>query len=215
MHLKRQNIKKFWAVPRKGTKYLTVASHEQNSGIPIVVVMRDILGFIKNKKELQKLINEKKVLVNNKEIRDVKFPIVLFDSISFPEIKKHYRAVLKAKKLGFEEISDKEALLRIYKIIDKTQLPGKKVQVNLSNGKNILSSEKVKVGDFAILNLSDNKITKVISLEKGSEVIVVKGKHVGSEGKIKEIHQEGQNTIAEIAIKEEDIKVNIKNLFAK
>ena len=69
-------------------------------------------------------------------------------------------------------------------------------------------------GDFVILNNKDNKITKIISPKKGTEIVVVKGKHIGSTGKIKDVHEEGENDIAEIAISgEEDIKVDIKNLF--
>jgi small subunit ribosomal protein S4e len=214
-HLKRQNIKKFWPIARKGTKYLSVTSHEKSKGIPLVVVMREILKFVKNKKELQGLINDKRVLINGKIIRDVKYPVILFDSVSFPDIKKYYQAVLKDKKIGFNEISAKQAETRIYKIIDKRQLPGKKTQVNLSNGKNILSSEKVSVGDFVILNNSDNKIMKTIPLEKGLNIVVIKGKHMGTQGKIKEINEEGKNKIALLnpVDGEEEIKVDIKNLF--
>jgi len=214
-YLKRQTIKKFWPIPRKGTKYLTTASHNKNSSIPLVVVAREILGFVANKKELQKLINEKKIKVNGKIVVDAKLPIALFDCIALPDAKKNYKAVLKNKKIGFIEISDKEAESRIYKVLDKKQLKNKKIQLNLSNGKNILFSEKIKVGDFVVLIFKDNKILKTISLDKGSEVIVVKGKHMGVAGKIKNIKVEGQNTIAEIEVENETIKVNVNNLYVK
>ena len=215
MHLKRQSIKKSWPIPRKGTKYLAVAAHEKNQGIPLSVVMRDILGLTRNKKELQKLINDKKVLVNGKTVRDVKYPILLFDSISFPEVKKHYRAVLKDKKMSFEEESESAAKNRAYRVMNKKQLKGNKTQLNLSNGKNLLSSEKVDTGDFVVLNFDDNKIVKKISLQKGTEAIVVKGKHMGMQGKIKEITGEGNSKIAEIVVDGEGIKVDIENLFAR
>jgi len=213
-HLKRQKIENFWPIPRKGTKYLTVAAHSKNDSIPLVVVMREILGLVNNKKELQKLINEKKVVVNGKVIRDVKYPISLFDNISFPGIKKHYKAILKAKRYGFEEINEKQAQNKTYRVKDKKELKGKKTQINLNNGKNILSADKVKVGDFVVLNLKENKITKTISLEKGIDVVVIKGKHMGVQGKVKEISEEGQNKIALVSNDNEDIKVNVENLFA-
>ena len=43
MYLKRHKIGKFWPVPRKGTKYLAVATHNKNDAIPLVVVVRDVL----------------------------------------------------------------------------------------------------------------------------------------------------------------------------
>ena len=196
MYLKRQKIKKFWPVSKKGTKYLAVATHEKSKAIPLIIVMREVLGLVKNRKELQKLLNEKKVLINNKKIRDFRYPVILFDNLSFPKIKKHYKAVLKNKKFCLEEISEKEAGTRIYKVESKKSLKNKKVQLNLSNGKNILSSEKINVGDFVTINLSDNKITKIESLKSGINVIVIRGKHIGIIGKIKEIREEGHKKIA-------------------
>lgn len=215
MYLKRQAVRIFWPIPRKGKKYLAVATHEASRGIPLVVVMRDILNFVKNKKELKKLINDKKILINRKVIRKINYPVLLFDSISFPSIKKNYRAVLKNKKVGFKEIEENEASTRIYKIISKKRLKGGKMQINLSSGKNILSSEKARVGDFAVLNVFENKIIRMIALQKGTNVAVVSGKHIGVYGKIKGIKSEGQNKIAEIiSDKGEGIEVDTKNLFA-
>ena len=42
MYLKRNCIGKFWPVPRKGTKYQAVATHDKNESIPLIVVARDI-----------------------------------------------------------------------------------------------------------------------------------------------------------------------------
>ena len=64
-HVNRQNIGKFWAIPRKGTKYLAVSSNEKKESIPLIVVIRDILKIIRNKKELQKSMNEKKIKIEN------------------------------------------------------------------------------------------------------------------------------------------------------
>ena len=85
----------------------------------------------------------------------------------------------------------------------------------MSNGKNLISNEKINVGDFVVLS-HDNKLGKIISLKKDVEVIVIKGKHIGKEGKIKEIYEEGENTLAVIIMpSKEEVKVNIKNLYVK
>lgn len=212
MHVKRQTIGKFWPVPRKGTKYLATASHEKSKGIPLVVIMRDVLKFVRNKKELQGLINDDKVLINGKIVRDVKYPIILFDSLSFPSIKKYYRAVLENKKISIKEITEAESKKRIYKVIDKKLLKGKKVQVNLINGRNILLEEKINTGDFIVLD-SNNKVIKVLELQKGSKAVVTKGKHIGAEGSVKNVSEEGGSKIVELSSKDGDIKVHIKNIF--
>ena len=95
-YIKRQKIGKFWPIPRKGTKYLAVSTHNKRSSIPLVVVMRDILELVRNSKELKKALNEKKVMINSKKIKEINYPVGLFDVISVNG--KNYRAVLSEKK---------------------------------------------------------------------------------------------------------------------
>jgi small subunit ribosomal protein S4e len=214
MYIKRQQIKKFWPVPRKGTKYLSAPSHEITKAVPLVIVMRDVLRLVKTKKELKRLVNENKIMINGKIVKDVNYPLVVFDSLSFPHIKKYYRAILKRKKIGIEEIDEKKASNRAYKVVDKKQLKDKKIQLNLNNGKNIICDKKISTGDFVVLENNTNKIIENLSLGKGSEVIVMRGKHIGARGKIKDISEEGNNRIADIKRDdEEEIKVDVKNLF--
>ena len=213
-HVNRQNIGKFWAVPRKGSKYLAVSTHNQHESVPLVVVLRDILKIIINKKELKRLINEKKIQINHKEIRTTNYPVSLFDVINFVEAKKNYKATLSEhKKMIFEEISNKEAETKIFKILNKMILSGKKIQLNLMNGKNIISNEKANTGDSVLLNLKDNKIVKIIPMEKGENVFVIKGKHAGHKGKIENIMERGGKTIVKIVSDEGKVNVWIKNII--
>jgi small subunit ribosomal protein S4e len=215
MHVKRKTIPILWPVARTGTKYMAVSTHNKTDSIPLIIALRDILEIVKTKKELKALLNDKKVLINNKIVKEVNYPICLFDALSFPSIKKHFRAEIINKKMNFKEISEKESLVKIFKVIGKKILGNKKVQINLTDGKNIISSEKMSVGDFVVIN-NENKIIKIISLKKDVEVIAIKGKHIGKEGKIKELIKEGENSLALIVMPSKDeVKVNIKNLFAK
>jgi len=214
-HLKRQNIGKFWPIARKGTKYLAVASHNQKDSMPLVVVMRDVLGLVKSKKELRKLINEKKIKINHKEITDVNYPIRLFDKLILVDAKKNYRASLsKNKKFILEEVSDKVAEKKLYKIIGKKMLPGKKVQLNLMHDKNIISNEKVSVGDSVLFNFKENKVEEMVPMEKGKKGFVIKGKHAGYQGMIDEIMDRGGKKIAKISSDEGKINVWTKNIVA-
>lgn len=213
-HTNRQNIGKFWPIPRKGTKYLAVAKHNKNESIPLVVVARDVLKIIRNKKELQRLINEKRIKINHKEIRETNYPICLFDVINLVDIKNNYRATFSEnKKMIFEKISDKESETKIFKVINKKILSGKRVQLNLMHGKNIISKEKVKTGDSLLLNLKDNKIIEIITMEKGKNIFVIKGKHIGQKGKIDDILERGGKTIAKIISSKGKINVWIKNII--
>ncbi len=214
VHLKRQNIGKFWAIPRKGTTYLSVASHNKKNSIPLVVVLRDILKLIKNKKELKRLINEKQIQINHKEIRSTNYPVCLFDIINLPGAKKNYKATLsKNKKMIFEEVSDKEAQTKILKVTNKKILPGNKIQVNFMHGKNLIVKEKVNAGDSVLLNLKENKIEKILPMEKGKTAFVIWGKHAGYYGKIDSIEERGGKQIAKIRSEDSKINVWIKNLI--
>ena len=214
MHIKRKTIPDFWPIPRTGTKYMAVPSHNPYNSVSLMMILRDILKIAKTRKEIKKLLNEKKILVNGKIVKETNYPITLFDSIAMPSIKKYYKADLENRRMILRDVSDKESHTRIYKVIGKSILPGKKVQLNLSNGRNIISSEKISVGNFVIMNNTENKILKVVPLKENLEVLVIKGKHTGKRGKVKEIIKEGENTIAKIASKHEEIKANVNNLFA-
>lgn len=214
MHLKRNKIEKFWPIPKKGTKYMAVATHNKKQAIPLLIILRDILKIAENKKEIKRLLNTGQILVNNKKIKDTNFPISLFDIITIPALKKNFKAVLSEnKKIILKEVSDKEAEIKIYKVIGKRILKNKKTQLNLSQGKNIFSNEKVNIKDSVVINLKDNKMMKILSLKKGGLVFVLKGKHSGIIGKLENITLEGNKQIAEISKGKDKIKVWSKNLM--
>jgi small subunit ribosomal protein S4e len=214
MHFKRKTIPKFWPIPRKGTKYIAVPSHNQYDSIPLVVVMRDILKFVKNKKELKKLLNEKQILVNYKVVKETNYAISLLDILGFPAMKKNYKAILSQhKKIEFLEVSGKEAETKVYKVIGKKVLPKNKIQINLMNGRNIFTKEKVKTGDSVLFDLKTNKIIKFIPLEKGKNVYITEGKHAGKTGKINELVERGGKRIAKISTEQEKINVWIKSIL--
>jgi small subunit ribosomal protein S4e len=213
MHIKRRTIPNFWPVQRTGTKYLAVPSHNQNEAIPLILAMRELLGLVKTKKELKKILNEKKVLVNGKIVMEVNYPISLFDSLAIPSINKYFRATLSGKRLQLETINEKDTDTSVCKVINKTILSGKKIQLNLGKGRNIIFSDKIEVGNFVIMDNKKNKIQKIIPLDKNEKVLVIKGKHTGLRGKIKEIVKEGQNEIAKVKTAGEEISTNIENLF--
>jgi small subunit ribosomal protein S4e len=215
MHQKRKAIPKLWALARTGTKYLAVSDHNQRTSIPLVVVLRDMLKLVQTKKELKGLLYKKQIKVNTRIVEEGNYPIQLFDTLSLVDAKKNYRAVIKGKRIAFEEITDKENSIRAYKVLDKKIMAGKKIQINLDGGRNLITNEKINPGEFVIMT-SDNKINKVITLKKDVEVITIEGKHIGKEGKIKDIFKEGENTLATIITpKKEEVKVNINNLYAK
>jgi len=209
MHLKRNKIPKTWPLPRKGKKYIVRPSHGLKNSIPLLIVLRDILRLVKTRKEAKKLLSLGKIRINGKMIRDERFPLTLFDNLSLKD--KNFKLIYKNKKFDVIEISGKEAEEKIAKIIGKKILKGNKIQVNLNDGKNYLLNEKVKVGDSAIINLKENKISEVLPFKKGCKIMFIAGKHVGEVGEVEAIDE--KKKIIVLKVGNEKINSKIDNLM--
>jgi len=212
MHLKRQKVPKSWPIARKGTTYVIKPNFSLQKGIPILIVLRDILKIAQNRKEVKKALHLKQILVNSKIAINEKNSVLLFDTITIIPSKKNYKLALTEKgKFKVEEIKEKESLSKIVKIVNKKTLKGKKTQLNLSDGKNILSDLKCNVHDSVILDLKDKKIIKILPLKEKANAIIFAGKHSGIKGVINKIKLEDK--IAELNINEKNVNVLIKQLM--
>jgi small subunit ribosomal protein S4e len=196
MHLKREQSPKNWPIERKGTTYLVRPRYNIEKGVPILLIIRDILKLAKDRRETKKALNAKQVLLNNRIVFDDRDNALLFDVVTILPAKgsslseKYYRIEInKNKKFTLTEINSKEANHKTAKIINKTVLKGKKTQLNLSDGRNFLSEIKCRVNDSLLINLKDKKIEECISLQKGAKAIVFAGKHMGETGIIQEVHE--------------------------
>ncbi|MBS3072703.1 hypothetical protein J4477_02630 [Candidatus Pacearchaeota archaeon] len=203
MHLKRPNTSKIWPISRKGTKYLVVPSHSKEDGIPLLVILRDVLKIVKTRKELVKILREGKILVNDEKLRDERRTLVIFDVISIPDLNKYYKVSFSDnRKLSFEEISEKESHYKISKLSNKKVLNKGLIQLNFYDGRNILSKEKISVGDSAVINFRDKKLIKTLPITEKSKVMVISGKHRGERGVIESVGNK-------ISIKSKDSKFEI------
>jgi small subunit ribosomal protein S4e len=213
MHLKRQKAPKEWPIHRKGTKYVVRPKFSYKEGVPILIFLRDMLKIAQNRKEVKKSLQNKQILLNDKPVKDEKNTILLFDKIEIVPSKKFFSLTLsKFGKFTAEEIKENEAHEKIAKIIDKTILKKKKIQLNLSDGKNYLSNEPCKVNDSAIINFKDKKIKKFIPLKENTKVFIFAGKHTGNVGKINKIVNERK--MVELELENKKTNVLIKQIMA-
>lgn len=212
MHLKRQKVPKNWPIHRKGTTYVVNPNFGLQKGIPILIILRDILKIAQNRKEVKRALHLKQILVNSKIARNEKNSVSLFDTITIVPSKNSYRLELSDKgKFKVEKIKETESLNKIAKIVNKKTLKGKKTQLNLSDGKNILSDLKCNVQDSVILDLKNKKIIKILPLKEKTNAIIFAGKHAGEKGIISKIKLEDK--IAEININKKAVNVLIKQFM--
>ena len=67
-----------------------------------------------------------------------------------------------------------------------TTLKGKKTQLNLNDGSNVLSDKPIQINDTLYLDFQ-GKITKHVSVEKGKHCMIISGKYIGKNGKIENV----------------------------
>lgn len=228
VHLKRQNMPKNWPIVKKGNVF--IARSLSRKGIPLLIVLRDLLKIAQTRKEVKKAIQKKHLLINNKFFKDEKIGMTLFDTLSIIPSKTYYRLELsEIGKFELKQIKEEETNKKIVKVIDKRVLPGKKIQLNLSDGRNFLIDPKFKcrINDSVLINFKDKKIEKCLPLKENANAIVFAGKHSGKAGQIekiisklvsdaaiKTIEFKKERKMAILDSKKEKINVLIKQIMA-
>ncbi|MBI2452589.1 KOW motif-containing protein [Candidatus Pacearchaeota archaeon] len=198
MHQTRAEVTRKLPIERKGTKYVARARIDVKNSVPVVVAVRDMLKLARTAKEVNEMRKEKLLKINGKEVKDLRDSIRLFNIF---EADKHYvLALTKNGKFVFEETKEKS---RLCKVINKKILKGGKVQINLNDGSNILSKEKINIDDSAYLDF-EGKIKNHVKFDKGKECVVISGKYVGLKGRVESVEGKkakirlGHNKIAEL-----------------
>lgn len=193
-HLKRLAVPKSWDIKRKGITFITrpkPGAHSYEEGLPITLVLKDMLKYAHTTHEVKKLLINKSILVDGTRRKDHRFIIGLMDVISIPELKEYYRILVNEKgKLILVKIDEKEAKLKPCKITGK-KLVKKKMQLNLFDGRNILVDKKndYKTGDTIVIEIPSQKIVQHIKLERNAFLFITLGKKVGNVGKAENISQ--------------------------
>jgi len=213
MHLKRQEAPRRWPIPRKGSVYIVRSNSNLSNGIPVLIVLRDMLKIAQNRKEVKRAVHLRQILVNEKPVTDDKKAVSLFDIITIVPTKKHYIIELsKNRKFEARETEGGKSGKKVAKIVSKKILKQKKIQLNLNDGSNILSDKDYKINDSVVINFKDKKIDKHLSLKDGANVVVFDGKHAGETGKIEKMNSE--NKMAEIEVGGKKVSVLIKQIMA-
>jgi small subunit ribosomal protein S4e len=208
-HWKRQSVPKSWPIERKGSTYVVKPRFNVKAGIPVLIVLRDILKIAQNRAEAKRIIHLRQILINEKLVKDEKNNLLLFDTINIIPLKEYYRLELNEKgKFYLNKIKENETNKKIAKIINKKILKGKKTQINLSDGRNFFSDIKCNVNDSVLINLKEGKIEKCLPLKEKAKVVVFAGKHTGKNGEIGKLNLKEKTARVKIGEKEISILIN-------
>jgi small subunit ribosomal protein S4e len=203
MHIKKTKMPKSWPISRKGRgkRFIAVPSHSIKKGISLLFLLRDFLKIAKTRKEARFMTLGGLVKINNKIRKNENFPVQVFDTINLEKAKLNYRLEIVNKKFSLKKISEKEALEKVVKISGKSFISGNILQMNLDDGRNMLTKEKFSVGDSVLLNTKESKIVKILPLKEGANIEVILGKHAGEKGKLRGYENlvRGRNFIVKLA----------------
>lgn len=191
-HLKRIATPKTWSFLRKKHTFITKpapGAHSQTHATSVNTAVKELLGKATTTKEVKRIMKEQEILVDGKRRHDEKFNIGYMDVITFPKEKQSFRMTFNTKgKLVIIDVPAKEANLKISKIIGKHTIKGGKMQVNLSDGRNILLPKNdYNVGDSLLVELPTQTVKEHLPLKPGAAVMVYKGKYAGTEGVVENI----------------------------
>ncbi len=199
-HLKRLAAPRSWNVKRKENVWIVRSNpgpHKTKESVPLLLIIRDFLGYASNFREAKKIIGDGNVVVDNVIRKDPKFPVGLMDVIEIEKAKQRWIVIHDKKgRIALKELSKKNSKTKLCKIVGKSIVKGGNVQLNLHDGKNLLIKVKdpkspkedvFKVNDTLLLDTKKNSIVKHLEYKEGNTAIVTGGKHHTTVAKIKEI----------------------------
>ena len=203
-HQKRLSAPNAWPVERK-TATFTVkagAGPHGEAGVPLVILLRDVLGYVDSTKEARYALNNDSILVNGDAVSDEQRPIGMFDILAFPERGEYFRVFPdEGGRLALTPIDEEAAGSRLGKITNKTVVPGGAVQLTLHDGTNVRVDDDADydTNDSIVVDNETKAIVAHFEYEEGALVTAVAGQHAGQIGEIDAIDVtlgSGDNTVA-------------------
>lgn len=178
--------------------------HKKNESYALTYIIRDMMKFADNSREVNKILREGNVFVNGMMVKDGNFGIGLMDVISFLKIDRHYRVIpstIKSKNLLLKEISKEEAKFKLANVIGKSIIKDNKIQISTDDGytflinKDVAEEKMINTKDTIVFDIStkNRTIREILKFREGAIALITKGKNKGKEGKIVNITKGTKN----------------------
>lgn len=189
-HLKRLNMPRSWALPRKTSVWVTrptPGSHSLEMCMPLVMIVRDVLGLAKSVREVRTILHNKLVRIDGRIVKDPRIGVGLMDVLTLGE--QHFRCVLDQNgKLRYRQIAESDAGWKVCRIEGKTTIKGGKTQLSLHDGRCIIvdDANAYSSGDSLKISLPGQDIIEHLSFTDGCASYLIGGSHVGNIAYVKE-----------------------------
>ncbi|MFC7134228.1 MULTISPECIES: 30S ribosomal protein S4e [Salinibaculum] len=209
-HQKRLSVPNSWPVERK-TDTFTVkadAGPHGEAGVPLLIILRDVLGYADSRKEARYALNQDNVVINGTPVSDEERPVGMFDILAFTEREEFYRVFPgEGGRLSLTPIDEDSAQSKLGKIVGKRNVPGGEVQLTLHDGQTLLVDEDAGYsgGDSVVVANDDNEVVAHFEYDVGALVTAVDGAHAGDIGRIEEIQVTPGSAQNNVLATQEDI----------
>ena len=175
----RLSVPNSWPVERKEQTYTVKAGAGPHGeeGVPLLIVLRDVLGYVDSKKEARYALEQDSILVNGKALSDEQRPIGMFDILAFVEREEYYRVFPdEGGRLALTEIDADAADSRLGKVVKKQQGAGGDTQLTLHDGTTLLADDDtITQNDSIVVSNDDKSVVAHFSYEEGALVTAVAG----------------------------------------
>ena len=200
-HLKRYPAPWFWPIRRKEYTWTVrplPGPHPLERCIPLLIIIRDILGLAETAREARIIIKRGYVKVDGVVRKEPKFPVGLMDVITIERLDQSFRVLPTRKGLQLHPIDGDETGFKICRIENKTTVKGGHIQLNLHDGRNVLVrvadptnpvEDVYKTLDTLQLAVPKQEVLAHFKLREGAYAIITGGKNMGAHGKIVEIRE--------------------------
>jgi len=190
-HQKRLSVPKSWPVERK-TETFTVkadAGPHGEAGVPLLIVLRDVLGYADTRKEARYALDQDSVLINGKAVSDEERPVGMFDILAFTEREEYYRVFPgQGGRLSLTPIDEASAGSKLGKVVNKQHVPGGDVQLTLHDGQTlVVDVDDYEPADSLIVDNESDEVVAHFEYQTGALVTAVNGEHAGEVGRVDEI----------------------------
>jgi small subunit ribosomal protein S4e len=181
---KRAAVPSFWKISKKEKRFVVRTSpgpHPKSYSYPLLVLLRDVLGVVKTRREALTVLNSGQVRIDGRAVKSESFPVGLMDVVEFPKVGKAYRLVPAKGRLSLVEISDKEKDLKLCLVKGKYSIKGSKLGYGLHDGRTIFPEAEVdtKPGDACILRVPAQEFQGSFRLGKGGLALIMRGDRSG------------------------------------
>ncbi len=206
-HLKRMAASVALRIGRKKHRYLNkpdAGRHPSAVSMSLLVLLRDYLKLVRNRREAKKVLSAGDVLVDGTARKSEGFPIGLMDVVSIPKLKAAYRVSIVKGKLEPVVISDAEAKVKLCKVVGKKIVRGGKVQLAFHDGRTHVierEEDQFSLGDTVKFAIPEQKLAGFLKLEKGSRCYIHSGRHAGTVGVLQELLERPGSASTEVKLK--------------